>query len=543
MNQRNPDYIENPIIRGFNPDPSILRVGDDYYIANSTFEWFPGVQIHHSRDLNHWKLITRPLNRVSQLDMRGVPDSCGVWAPCLSYNESQKKFYLVYSNVLSFDGATWKDTPNYVVTASDIMGPWSEPVYLNSSGFDASLFHDDDGKTWLLNMIMDHRRAKFFGGIVMQEYDTSEQRLVGKVHRIFPGTDLGCTEGPHIFKRNGYYYLLTAEGGTEYNHAMTLARSRSIFGPYEVHPSNPIITCSHTPRHPLQRCGHGQFVETQDGEWYGVFLASRPLIERDGCICGRETAIEKFEWHDDDWIYKCGGGNVPRMLVELPKLEADSAEPSSGLITFKPGHPLDINLQSLRVPMNTDWISQEDRPGYLRLYGRESLSSLFRQSLVAHRVQEHHVVVETCVEFEPASFQQLAGLVCYYNSCHYHYLHVMGDEDGKRKWLYIISCDKYEQQEHLEEPIDISSSTRIWMKVDFNGKDLQFYFAIENDHWHKVGPVLDGSILSDDYVRDEEVRYRAAFTGAFIGICCQDLSGRHWPADFAYFDYREPVVK
>ena len=182
--------IENPILRGFNPDPNIIRVGGDYYIATSTFEWFPGVQIHHSNDLVNWQLISRPLQRSSQLDMVGVPDSCGVWAPCLSYKDGI--YFLIYTNVKSFNGQ-WKDTPNYLVTATDINGPWSEPIFLNSSGFDPSLFHDLDGRSYLVNMLMDHRDNLFFGGIVMQEFDTESKALVGDIHYLHSGTEHGRT--------------------------------------------------------------------------------------------------------------------------------------------------------------------------------------------------------------------------------------------------------------------------------------------------------------------------------------------------------------
>ena len=192
--------IENPILRGFNPDPNILRVVDDYYIVTSTFEWFPGYQIHHSRDLVHWRLASRPLQRRSQLDLAGVPDSCGVWAPCLSHHDGV--FYLLYTNVRSFDGP-FLDTPSYVVTATDVLGEWSEPSFLNASGFDVSFFHDDDGRTWLTNMVVDHRGERFFGGIVLQEYDRERQRLVGEIHDIVSGTELGRTEGPHLYKRGG----------------------------------------------------------------------------------------------------------------------------------------------------------------------------------------------------------------------------------------------------------------------------------------------------------------------------------------------------
>ena len=181
--------IRNPILPGFNPDPSILRVGDDYYIATSTFEWYPGVQIHHSRDLANWELVTRPLSRASQLDMRGDPDSCGIWAPCLSHDGEQ--FFLIYTDVKRKDGS-FKDAHNYLVTAPSIEGPWSDPVYMNSSGFDPSLFHDDDGRSWVVSMQWDHRPGHdHFHGILLQEYDRERQCMTGPVRNIFAGSSLG----------------------------------------------------------------------------------------------------------------------------------------------------------------------------------------------------------------------------------------------------------------------------------------------------------------------------------------------------------------
>lgn len=530
--------IVNPILRGFNPDPDIVRVGDDYYVVTSTFEWFPGYQIHHSRDLVNWQLIGRPLDRVSQLDMKGVPDSCGVWAPCLTHHEGV--FYLLYTNVRSFDG-DWKDMPNYLVTATDINGPWSEPVYLNSSGFDASLFHDDDGKSYLVNMLMDHRGGRFFGGIVLQEYDKETQRLVGKIHYIFEGTEHGRTEGPHIYKKDGYYYLLLAEGGTGFEHCMTVARSRSITGPYEVHPTNPLLTAKYTPENYLQRTGHGGFVETQNGEWYTTFLTGRPLTERGRCITGRESGIEKLEWREDGWPYLACGGNVPRREVEAPDLPEHPFPQAPSRVSFD-GDTLDINFQALRVPMTNDWVSLKDRSGYLRLKGRDSLSSTFEQSMVARRVQAHHTVAETCLEFSPENFQQMAGLVCYYNTVHYHYLHVSGDDFGAysgKKFLSIITCDNFNTSQPSGDLIDITGAKKIWLKADYNGAALQFYYALEEGAWQKIGPVLDGSILSDEYVEGEDERFHPCFTGAFYGLACQDLSGQRCAADFAYFDYQE----
>lgn len=530
--------IKNPIIQGFNPDPSIVRAGDDYYLATSTFEWFPGCQIHHSRDLKNWRLIGRPLDRVSQLDMAGTPDSCGVWAPCLTHHEGV--FYLVYANVRRFDGP-WKDTPNYLVTAPDINGPWSEPVYLNSSGFDASLFHDDDGKSWLINMVVDHRYDRFFGGIVLQEYCRKSRRLVGDIHHIFEGTERGLTEGPHLYKRNGYYYLLTAEGGTGYDHCVTLARSHELTGPYEVHPRNPIISSRDFPDAYLQRTGHGDIVETQKGDWYAVFLVGRPLTERGCCITGRESAIEKMEWRDDGWLYLACGGRMPRAEVEEPGLPAHPFPEQPARLDFD-DETIDINFQALRVPMTPDWVNQSERPGFLRVYGRESLSSCFRQSLLARRVQAHHVFASTCVEFDPDNFQQMAGLVCYYNSYYFHYLYLHGDDfggDGNRKFLSLISCDRNAHDFPLETPVEVTAADRVFLKVDYDGEILQFYYALTERDWKKIGPVLNGSILSDEHAANDRERFHAAFTGAFVGMACQDLSGHGKYADFDWFEYVE----
>ena len=321
------NVIRNPILPGFNPDPSIVRVGDDYYIATSTFEWYPGVQIHHSRDLVHWRLLTRPLRRASQLNMLGVPDSCGVWAPCLSY--AGGRFYLIYTNVKRYgtttlganSGAVFRDLDNYLVTADRIDGEWSDPVFLNSSGFDPSLFHDEDGRKYLVNMLWDHRPGrKRFAGIVLQEYSEEKRSLVGERRLIFEGTSIGFTEGPHLYRRDGYYYLLTAEGGTGWGHAVTLARSKQLCGPYELHPETYILTARHRPDIELQRTGHADLVETQSGDTYLVHLCGRPLRNRGRCTLGRETAIQRMVWSDDGWLRTVSGEGVPRVETPAPGL-------------------------------------------------------------------------------------------------------------------------------------------------------------------------------------------------------------------------------
>ena len=523
--------ILNPILKGFNPDPSMLRVGEDYYIATSTFEWFPGVQIHHSKDLINWHLITRPLNRTSQLDMRGNPNSGGIWAPCLSYCNGT--YYLIYTDVKSWSDSSFKDTHNYLVTTNDICGEWSEPIYLNSSGFDPSLFHDDDGKKWFVNMLWDHRQGKNqFGGILLQEYSNTEKKLVGPVKNIFTGTNIKLTEGPHLYKRNGYYYLLTAEGGTSYEHAVTFARSKNIMGPYEVHPSNPILTSRYNANLPLQKAGHASLVETQDGLWYLAHLTGRPIGRKGRCVLGRETAIQKMEWGEDEWIRLASGGNEPESLVEAPNFNLHPWEAPLSKDDFNV-EELNINYQSLRRPQDESFLSLKERPGYLRLKGRESLASKFDQCLIARRQTAFSYVASTVIEFEPDNFQQMAGLICFYDTDNYYYLNISKDE-SVGKCLSIITSDKGKNYEPLDNVISMGEASRIYLKAEVNYDLLGFFYSIDGVNWTLVGHQLDYSILSD-----ENSVNGIAFTGAFIGLCCQDLSGMRKHADFDFFEYVE----
>lgn len=394
--------ITNPILPGFNPDPSILRVGEDYYIATSTFEWFPGVQIHHSKDLVHWRLLTRPLDRVSQLDLRGIAASDGVWAPCLSYKNGT--FYLVYTIVR----AMIKDQHNFVVTAPNIEGPWSEPIYLNPLGFDPSFFHDEDGRSYLVQMACDpHRPLHFFKGIYLTEYDTEKGELIGETKLIFT-KHIGATEGPHIYKRNGMYYLMVAEGGTGYDHVITVARSHDLWGGYEPDPASPMLTSRNSPDWPLQRAGHGSLVETPSGESFVTYLCSRPVrVHADGrvkrySILGRETAIIPVEWTADGWLRVKGGGSLPLEKVAAPSLPQHPfpiAEPTE---VFDQAS-LAIDWQTLRQPHDPSWLTLQERPGWLRLYGRESLMSRFDLSLIARRVESVATFAETLVDYIPDS--------------------------------------------------------------------------------------------------------------------------------------------
>ena len=533
--------IRNPILPGFNPDPSIVRVGDDYYIATSTFEWYPGVQIHHSRDLVHWRLLTRPLNRPSQLNLLGDPDSCGIWAPCLSY--AGGLFWLIYTDVKRYGrssqgaapGASLRDTHNYLVTSTRIDGEWSDPVYLNSSGFDPSLFHDDDGRKYLVNMQWDHRPGhNRFSGIVLQEYSPADRKLVGPVELIFRGTSIGFTEGPHLYKRGGFYYLLTAEGGTGWGHAVTLARSRDLTGPYELHPDVYILTSRDRPDIELQRAGHADLVETADGETYMVHLCGRPIRNRGRCTLGRETAIQPMKWSDDGWLRTLDGGGVPYSEVAAPALPEQVFPPSPERHDFD-SPDLPREFQWLRSPWPEELFSLTERPGYLRLYGRETIGSLFRQSLVARRQQAHCYSAATVMEFEPERYQQMAGLVCYYNSSKFHYLYVSHDEElGKH--IRVMSClpDQI-QSDVFSAALKLPEGQPVHLRVEVDYERLYFAYRIGGGDWWRLPGPLDASILSDEAAAPGTPN----FTGAFVGVCCQDLAGTLRPADFDCFVYRE----
>ncbi|OBZ17463.1 glycoside hydrolase family 43 protein [Bacillus sp. FJAT-26390] len=530
--------IQNPILRGFNPDPSIVRVGDDYYVATSTFQWFPGVQIHHSRDLIHWRLLTRPLDRPSQLNMLGNPDSGGVWAPCLTFHEG--KFYLVYTDVKSHAGA-YKDTHNYVVTAPDIEGPWSDPVYLNSSGFDPSLFHDDDGRKWIVQMQWDYRKDHDpFNGIYLQEYSEERQQLVGPSRLIYTGSELGLTEGPHLYKKDGFYYLMVAEGGTSYEHAVTVARSKELIGPYETDPLGPMLTAYHQPDLKLQKAGHASLVHTQSDEWYIVHLCGRPLETEDKrCNLGRETAVQRCAWSEDGWLRLDGGGNSPNVTVQAPALPKHPFPESPSVDDFD-GGKLDIQWQSLRQPIREDWLSVTERPGFLRLKGMESPNSRFRHSLAGRRQQAFRCEAETVVEFEPKTYQQMAGLIYYYNSQNYYYLRI-GYDEAAGTHLAILANDHGVYQEHTDAPVPVPAGARAYLRLVISHTELQFYYSWDGTDWHTIGPVLDASKISDEYATHLVDGYFTdwGFTGAFIGLCAHDLSGGRKAADFDYFRYEE----
>lgn len=542
--------IQNPILRGFHPDPSIIRVEDDYYIATSTFEWWPGVRLHHSRDLVNWELLPYPLERISQLDLRGVGASQGIWAPCLTYDRGT--FYLLYTVVKAFY-CNMYDTENYLVTAKDIYGPWSEPVALNNFGFDPSLFHDEDGRKYMVSMVTDHRVPKKYAGrLVLQEYDPQKKAMTGPVKDIYQGEKI-FLEGPHIFKRQGWYYLFAADTGTGEGHGQSILRSRNIWGPYEMFRADymereteneaySVLTSRHHEDILLQKSGHCDLVETKEGEWYMVHLCGRASTHRNSedakrfpgsrrYMIGRETAVQKIIWREDGWPMLESGGTTPQNEVPAPRGTGEAWRVAAPLIRDDfDGKTLSLDYQSLRIPMDEYYISLSARPGWLRMYGRSGLSSRFSQTLIARRMREYHMEAAARVEFEPDIFKQMAGLIFLYDTDNYLYLYISRDEDvGKCITLLKAENKKYE---YLTDYIPVRENEAIYLKMKTENAMTQFYYGYSEEELQKIGPLVNASFLSDEAC-DE-----GWFTGAMIGICCQDLTGFGKYADFDWFEVK-----
>lgn len=525
-------YRDSLILKGFHPDPSVVYVDHKFYVANSTFEWFPGVEIHESENLLDWKLTGHVLTKEEDLPLTGVLNGGGVWAPCLSYDGAY--FYVVFSIQHTFDEFT-QDTNNYVTKAKDIHGPWSKPIYLNSGGFDASLFHDADGRKWLLNMIWDERPGKNpFHGIEIQEYDDKKGTLVGDRVRIYQGTERGLVEGPHMYHIGEWYYLLTAEGGTAEEHCVTIARSRFLHGPFETY-EKPILTAHHHPDLAIQYAGHGDLVEGENGNWYLFHLGSRKKLFGGYSVFGRETFLQNIKWEDGWPLLR--EGNTPCEQVEIPDcMHTDTESEFYKDYTFD-DDTLPPAFMTRRKPFPDDIICTE-RKGYLTIHGRETLSSEFDCAMTAVRIQEPIFTVTTSVDFNPDDIRQRAGLLFYYHSANYYYLHIGYDDEQGKRYLQLIKRESRKTTYLLQSEITLAETGEVEMRGDFSTEGISFYwrYAGEADkQWNRL-PIREAdcpvSILSDEYAN---VCFEQGFTGAFVGIGAQDLTGQRKPAYFQYF--------
>ena len=512
--------FRNPILSGCYPDPSICRAGDDYYLVTSTFEYFPGLPIFHSRDLVHWHQIGHVLDRPSQLPLDEIRASAGLYAPTIRY--SNGTFYVINTLV---DGKN--HSGNFIVTASDPAGPWSEPHWLDSQGIDPSLFFDDDGRVWYTGTrLKSHGDYEGHTEIFLQELDLPSMRLEGEEHILWDGAVKGAVwaEAPHIYKVDGRYYLLIAEGGTAHHHAVTVARSDSITGPYEGNRGNPILTHRHLGLdYPIAGTGHADLVETQNGEWWAVLLAMRPY---GGYFynLGRETFLVPVRWEEGWPLFSPGTGRV-EFSYPVPDLPETTWTQEPACDEFD-SNKLAFHWNVLRTPRD-EFYTLGERPGYLRLKLRPAyLSEQSNPSFVGRRQQHIHFRAKCAMEFSPQNEHECAGLALIQNN-DFYYLFVITKQT--EPVIQLIKRAHGVQEILANQSI---SPGEIYLKVQAHEQNYGFYFASKPDEWRTVAENVDGCILSTPVA--------GGFVGAYIAMYASSngrASVNH--ADFDWFEYMD----
>ena len=480
---------KNPIIPGFNPDPSICRVGDDFYLVTSTFEFFPGVPIYHSKNLVNWELINYCLTTDTQLPLEGANPSGGIYAPTIRYHDGV--FFMTTTNV-STGG-------NFIVHTSDIYGKWSEPAYIAQGGIDPSLFWDDDGKCYFVSNWSDDTENDPIG-IYVCEIDPFTGEKFTRSRPISFGCGGRHPEAPHIYKENGYYYLMLAEGGTEYGHMETMQRSKSIYGPYEKCPHNPILSHRDTPG-PIQATGHADIVEDQNGNWWLVCLAIRPIKNMHLHHIGRESFLTPLVW-ENDWPVV---GNNGKITFEMDgPLPGPAPTPVSYSFTdnFNTGS-LDLRWSFVRNQRKENYRLKK---GSLDLIGGDSLSKpLGHPTMIACRQQMFDLEMTATLEGEIANGQK-SGISAFYNSDFHYDILVCKNDDG-----YTVDLRK------KVADIDVTVASH---KIDYQGAitlmiraDLEWYTFL----YEKDGELIElgkgkTSLLAT------EVTNPMTFTGTFLGV-------------------------
>lgn len=514
-----PQTFQNPILQGCYPDPSICRVGEDYYLVTSTFEYFPGLPIFHSRDLVHWRQIGHVLDRPSQLPLQGVRASGGLYAPTIRFSNGM--FYVINTLV---DGRT--KSGNFIVTATDPAGPWSEPYWLEEApGIDPSLFFDEDGRAWYVgNRMAAHSQYEGHTEIWLRELDLPTMHLIGETYVLWDGALKKAiwAEAPHIYKIQGYYYLMIAEGGTAHDHAVTIARSQAITGPYEPNRRNPILTHRHLGlEYPIVGTGHADLVETQNGEWWLVCLAMRPY---GGYFynLGRETFLASVIWEDGWPIVNPGIGTL-EFESHMPDLPEHTWDELPARDDFDSAS-LALHWNSLRTPA-ADFSSLTERPGYLRLHLRpERLSEETSPSFVGRRQQHINFRAQAALEFIPENANEYAGLALIQNH-NFHYLFMVTQSSQP---VIRLTRRAYAGEEVLAEQV-VTAGT-LYLKVESRGQAYNFYFAEKPDEWRALAENIDGRILSTPVA--------GGFVGAYIAMVASSNgqpSTNH--ADFDWFEY------
>ncbi|MGD8400389.1 MAG: glycoside hydrolase family 43 protein [Bacillota bacterium] len=510
--------FHNPILPGFYPDPSLCRVGADYYLVTSSFSYFPGIPIFHSQDLVHWEQLGHVLDRPSQLDLEGVGHSEGIFAPTIRYH--QGLFYVITTNI-SKGG-------NFIVTAADPSGPWSDPHWLpEAPGIDPSLFFTTTGQAYYVGTRPAPEGPQYYGNweIWLQELDLEKFKLTGADYPLWRGAlrEAVWPEGPHLYQIGDWYYLLIAEGGTDYHHAVTIARSRDLTGPYEGNPGNPILTHRHLGKdYPIVNTGHADLVETQNGEWWMIVLASRPYGGYYRNL-GRETFLVPVRWEDEWPIVSPGSGRV-EWTYPVPNLP-DFSLPSAATRDHFDRDRLDFCWNLIRTPREPCF-SLTARPGYLRLPLKpENLSDLGQPAFIGRRQQHLNFVAATALEFAPENDVETAGMALIQND-RFHFRFEYGWRNGENV-LRLVRRAAGEETVLAEQAY---TAARLYLKISACGQEYSFAYGADPDIRETLIARVDGRILSTDVA--------GGFVGTYIGLFASGngrISRNH--ADFDWFDY------
>jgi alpha-N-arabinofuranosidase len=514
--------FENPIIRGFSPDPSICRVGDDFYLVTSTFEYFPGVPVYHSRDLVNWDLISYCLTTPSQLPLGNCLSSSGIYAPTLRYHDGL--FYMITTNFAS-KGA-------FYVTARDPRGPWSEPVWLGNMNADPSLLFDDDGKVYVVHP---SGHGKNGGLIYLMELDVKRgayaegQQAPGRL--IWTGTGGQYPEGPHLYKINGQYYLMIAEGGTGSDHRETIARSDSPYGPYIPFENNPILTHRDLPNHPISAAGHADLVQLQDGSWWGVCLGVRQ--KNWVSALGRESFLAPVEWSTEGWPIM---GEQRRLRLDGPgpALPRQPLPPKPARDEFSAA-TLDLEWNHVRNPDATRY-SLDARPGWLRLKGASvSLDDLASPTAVVCRQRHFGVQLATRLDFSPTRDGDEAGIVLRQTDA-LHAEFCVTRTNGARRLVLRLS-----------EPVKPTEPCKKTVLSDIQAPAgaIQLLVTADRDQYRFTWKSADGKTGDAGSIPTSALAVEASwpkgimcFTGMMAGLYATGNGAEaSVPADFDWFDY------
>jgi xylan 1,4-beta-xylosidase len=526
----------NPILAGFYPDPSICKAGNSYYLVNSTFSYYPGITIFKSDDLINWKLIGYAMNRASQINLDSLGVSRGIFAPAIRFYDGT--FYITCTLV---DAGG-----NFIVKAKDPAGPWSDPVWIPQvNGIDPSMFFDDNGKAYIIyNSIPPDDKPVYNGHrtIRMYEYDMKNLKVTGEEHILINGgSDISkkpvWVEGPHIYKKDGFYYLMAAEGGTSDQHSEVVFRSKDVTGPYISYEKNPILTqrnLNPERNNPVTCTGHADLVETINGEWWAVFLGCRPYkpFKENYFNTGRETFLAPVKWIDG-WPVINPGKEEVQFKYPLPvkKSKFKNAYPYSGNFSVKDNFKnkeLDINWMFLRN-VRENWYNLTDKKGFLSLRLRpETCSGNMNPSFIARRQQHQKCEASTSLLFSPKNENEKAGLVIFQNENHFYFI-CRDIADGKESVsLYKSNKEGLELLESKE--ISINSNNTVKLKIASNGNTCEFYYAAGDGKWQLLKNNVDGTFLS--------TRNAGGFVGTMIAMYATS-SGKpcNNSAFFDWFEY------